>query len=249
MVYAIAYCPIERKDDLAALGFDDSKALTIEERERLFKVIENSSDYIGWGIYSSMPQEISESMLRKQKYNLNSLAHDITIGLIRHVLHQGVNLSEIYIDTVGPPDSYRTKLEKLFPKLKITVAKKADSLYPVVSAASICAKVSRDSIIENWKFVEPGFNGSAEFGSGYPSDPNTVKWLKQNIDPVFGYPSIIRFSWSTAEKLMDENCVSVVWPDEEEDTIEHAFSKAKSVNSKRDPFYTQLGITHVNSFP
>lgn len=82
-------------------------------------------------------------MLRRAKYNLNALAHDTTINLIKSALEQQVNLKEVYIDTVGDPDKYRIKLEAIFPKLQIVVAKKADSLYPSVSAASICAKVLR----------------------------------------------------------------------------------------------------------
>jgi len=47
----------------------------------------------------------------------------------------------VYVDTVGDPVKYEDKLQRLFPQLKVTVAKKADALYPIVSAASICAKV------------------------------------------------------------------------------------------------------------
>lgn len=53
----------------------------------------------------------------------------------------GVQLTELYVDTVGKEDYYQDKLERLFPDLKIVVTSKADVKFPIVSAASICAKV------------------------------------------------------------------------------------------------------------
>ncbi len=33
------------------------------------------------------------------------------------------------------------------------------------------------------------------FGSGYPGDPDTKRWLEASIDPVFGFPALVRFRW------------------------------------------------------
>ena len=55
--------------------------------------------------------------------------------------------------------------------MKALAAAKADRDYPIVSAASICAKVTRDTELRDWKF-EPGLTGDAapsrKFGCGYP---------------------------------------------------------------------------------
>ncbi len=75
----------------------------------------------------------------------------------------------MYIDTVGDPVKYQRKLQDIFPRVKVTVSKKADSLFPIVSAASICAKVIRDHCLKAWEFKEKGITPSREFGSGYPA--------------------------------------------------------------------------------
>ena len=60
-------------------------------------------------------------------------------------------------------------MSQIFPQLKITVAKKADSLYTVVSAASICAKVSRDLALLEWNLSEHlDVQADVSWGSGYP---------------------------------------------------------------------------------
>ena len=110
------------------------------------------------------------------------------------------------MDTVGDPKKYEALLSSHFPQLDITVAKKADSLYPVVSAASICAKVTRDRELE-----ELEISRDLPSGSGYPGDPKTKAWLRQHIDAVFGFPSAVRFSWSTARTLLHQNASPVYW--------------------------------------
>merc|ERR1719216_590529 len=76
--------------------------------------------------------------------------------MIQITLDNGYNLKHVYLDTVGAPESYEEKLRNHFMgyDVRFTVSKKADALFPVVSAASICAKVTRDDILENWTFIE-----------------------------------------------------------------------------------------------
>jgi len=163
-------------------------------------------------------------------YNLNAQAMDATIDLIHGVFAKGVNVKEIYIDTIGSPAIYQRKLEKIFPTTKITVAKKADSLYPCVSAASVCAKVTRDAALEvcyetytEEHGTEPK-SSSCGWGSGYPSDARCSTWLKQNMDPLFGWGAECRFSWATAKDLLEAKAapVKLDWPvteDDEEDSM------------------------------
>ncbi|ORX95772.1 hypothetical protein K493DRAFT_260242 [Basidiobolus meristosporus CBS 931.73] len=247
MVYGICYCPLSMKEKIEELGFVDSKTLIEEKREEHLALINENSEFIGWSVRVLSPQDISHGMLGKSKYNLNSQAHDTTIQLIRDTLKKGVNVTEVYIDTVGPPDAYQRKLQEIFPAIQITVAKKADSLYPIVSAASICAKVTRDHVLKDWVFAESGIeNVSREFGSGYPSDPKTVAWLQSNLDPVFGYPNIIRFSWSTCSRLLDSEGVKVAWESEE-----NSNSLVKMFNSKSDErcdYFKNRCLQVVNDF-
>ena len=50
---------------------------------------------------------------------------------------------------------------------RFTVCPKADSIYPIVSAASIVAKVTRDRELKNFQ-LEEGVASDEPFGSGYP---------------------------------------------------------------------------------
>lgn len=42
-------------------------------------------------------------------------------------------------------------------------------------------------------------------------DPKTVSWLKSNMDPIFGYPNIVRFSWQTCKTLLETSGKTVRW--------------------------------------
>jgi ribonuclease H2 subunit A len=60
-------------------------------------------------------------------------------------------------------------------------------LFSCVSAASICAKVARDKVLKDWIFPEskncPEAVRTNTWGSGYPGDAITKKFLRDNLNP------------------------------------------------------------------
>lgn len=238
MVYALLYLPLASHRLLLAdkHHFDDSKVLTPTVRSNLMQTLctDNTDLYqsCGWATRVMSARDISAGMLKASgTYNLNAQAMDATIELIQGVFARGVHVTEIYIDTIGRPEVYQKKLEKIFPTTKITVAKKADSLYPCVSAASVCAKVTRDAALEVCyeSYCDATATGDSQdisaegWGSGYPSDARCSTWLKQNMDPLFGWGAECRFSWGTAKELLESKAapVKIDWPkeDDEEDSM------------------------------
>ena len=228
MVYGLLYLPLASHRSLLAEThhFDDSKVLTPSVRSHLMQTLCTPSTDLykscGWATRVMSARDISSGMLKPAgTYNLNAQAMDATIDLIKDVFAKGVNIKEIYIDTIGSPQVYQKKLERIFPTTMVTVAKKADSLYPCVSAASVCAKVTRDAALEVcFESYLPSAQGEEPavaadgWGSGYPSDARCSTWLKNNMDPTFGWGSECRFSWGTAKDLLEAkgSGTKIDWP-------------------------------------
>ncbi|KAL9402855.1 hypothetical protein Peur_006704 [Populus x canadensis] len=236
MVYGCLYCARSYEKTLSTLNFADSKTLKEEKREELFEKLK-ANELIGWAVDVIDPRELSAKMLKKIKINLNEISHDSASGLVTRVLNMGVLLTDVYVDTVGDPEKYRIKLSERFPSIKFVVAKKADSLYPVVSGASIVAKVTRDRALRDWVLDETAENMTRNFGSGYPGDPETKSWLEKHQHSVFGFPSLVRFSWGTCTSY-SKNMVEVVW---ESDKTEEDGSSSSS--GKRQLKLSSLGVT------
>ncbi|KAG1750814.1 ribonuclease H-like domain-containing protein [Suillus lakei] len=240
LVYGVSYCPASWKTDLEQLGFADSKTLTPERRTQLLGVLNSDPQNLGWSVrvirytytkffllrdflMATSPQAISAGMLRVPPTNLNKQSQDATVLLIRDVLQRGLQLSEVnvYVDALGNTTTYEAYLSSQFPGISFTVTTKADSKFKIVGAASVAAKVTRDACVDSWTFeelIEEDDNSNAqkkswnrEFGSGYPSDPKTQTWLKDSLDPTFGFPSIARFSWTTVKVILEKSAHSVKW--------------------------------------
>ena len=121
-----------------------------------------------------------------------------------------------------------------------------------MGAASIIAKVVRDKLLSTWSFPETKYMTlDKQFGSGYPGDPECIKWLEKSQEPVFGYPTLVRFSWSTTrEILIKQNAKTVSWLCDEEDhngssEITSFFGLAGEKRPKRSPYFTQRKMKYL----
>jgi ribonuclease HII len=89
--------------------------------------------------------------------------------------------------------------------LEVLSMHKADRDHPSVGAASILAKVERDRLIRT---ISEGLG--SDIGSGYPSDPVTMRFLKGWVDRTGSLPPHCRHSWETARRLMSGSIQSTL---------------------------------------
>ncbi len=168
-------------DKLKGLKVKDSKLLTPKQRGDLFpKIIKTAKDY---KIIILSPQQVDEALL-SDSLNLNWLEAETSAKIINEL-----KPDKAIIDSPSNNcDAYKRYLMKLLDNKEIDaiVEHKADVNWPVVSAASILAKVTRDGEIEKLR------KKYGDFGSGYLSDPKTKGFLKQNYAK---HPEIFRKTW------------------------------------------------------
>jgi len=110
----------------------------------------------------------------------------------------------VYLDAPVPPSGiprYVSALHSLVgdKTLEIIAENKADEKYPIVSAASILAKVHRDQVIEQLK-AEYG-----DFGWGYPSEPKTQQFLRSWYAAHGTFPDCVRHRWRTVQRLIHDH--------------------------------------------
>lgn len=65
MVYGICYCVKKEDEILKKLGCADSKSLTEEKREVIFKNMCQETSNLGWAVDVISPNQISNCMLRR----------------------------------------------------------------------------------------------------------------------------------------------------------------------------------------
>lgn len=175
------------QDYLKSIGVKDSKLFTPKKRNEVYQELKKNLDmkYV-----QLTPALIDSHNSRGGKLNELEIQ-----GIIAILESEKPNL--VIIDALtSRPDRFGEEiLKRLSFECKIISENKADLNYPLVGAASIVAKELREQEVEQIKK-----NIGIDCGSGYPSDPNTVKFLKDNwnnkeIDFIF------RKSWETYKNL------------------------------------------------
>ncbi|MGI0059655.1 MAG: ribonuclease HII, partial [Nitrosotalea sp.] len=123
---------------------------------------------------------------------LNQLEADYMAKVIKKL-----EAGSSYVDSCDVnPKRFGLYISNLAKTGKIISSHHADQKYPVVSAASIIAKVSRDRAIEKLR-------KNHDLGSGYPSDPKTMRFIKQWISQNGNAPVFVRKSWKPIKILLN----------------------------------------------
>lgn len=175
-------------DWLKRVGVRDSKQLSPAARERLYPLIVGAAHRVE--VVEVSPQEID--LKRKHGLNLNQLE---LAKMAQIALRLGAG--EIYVDAVDVDERrFKEELSRRVPGVTFVSEHEADSRYTVTAAASIVAKVTRDRRIEELRKLY------GEVGSGYPSDPRTIRFLKQYYVATGKIPDFVRTSWKSVRKTL-----------------------------------------------
>jgi ribonuclease HII len=184
LVVCCAFCKREDEKLLKKLASKDSKQLTPKQREEAYEKLRPFCTF-RW-------VEISAADLNKLMKTMS--LNDIEAKVMAELMKKLDENSDIMIDM---PDRYAWTFRRRMEKFGITrfeAEHKADENYPIVAAASICAKILRDHKIEEIRAA------TCDFGSGYPSDQKTIAALKDKAQLEILRP-FIRERWKTLDTV------------------------------------------------
>jgi len=187
----------ERMQDLVALGVKDSKLLTPGTRAHLVREIRTVASKVS--VVEVEPREIDDVVLHGGKLRkLNFLEAKLMARVIAELAPE-----EVYVDASDvKKERYRETIVEFLPdelrRIRIVSEHHADRTFPVVSAASILAKVHRDEAVGALR------QKYGDFGSGYVTDPRTIEFLRVWRRTHEEYPPIVRLSWKTIKEIERE---------------------------------------------
>ena len=184
----VAAVAVNNANDIANLGIKDSKQLTKRKRKELANLIKEKFNF---AVEIIEPKIVDEYRRRNKLNELNREAFERLISKldpnVAYVDAADVNEhrfgSQIKANLTNKNDTDVISMHK------------ADAKIEVVAAASIIAKETREKEIEKLK------DKIGDFGSGYPSDERTIKFLKSFYADNGKWPTGTRESWKTLERI------------------------------------------------
>ncbi|MFQ5815157.1 MAG: ribonuclease HII [Candidatus Hydrothermarchaeaceae archaeon] len=164
----------------------DSKRTPRNTREKLYEILTKEYPY---HVIKIAPQDLDRA--RNNGLSLNVL-EAMKFGALLDVLKP----RKAFLDCadVLPQNFRRAVLKNLDHKCELVVEHKADERYPIVSAASIIAKVERDGEIKRLG------EKYGDMGSGYSSDPKTISFLEKWVRDKGELPPFARQTWKTSSR-------------------------------------------------
>ncbi|HJJ47747.1 MAG TPA: ribonuclease HII [Methanocorpusculum sp.] len=176
---------VEDVSSLENLGIKDSKQLTVKKREEIFAHLTSSYKY--YTVVKS-PQEIDARPSTMNAFTVSCHAEVV----------RALRPDKVFLDAcdVNAKRFGVNVISASGVSAEVVSEHKADDKYLIVGAASIIAKVTRDRLVEELK-VEFG-----DIGSGYPSDPQTIRFLEEYIRMHGEAPSCARKSWKTVSEAL-----------------------------------------------
>jgi len=176
---------------LVEAGVKDSKLLSPSARSRLYELILAVAEKVH--VVEVPPREVDKYVLHgKRLRRLNYLEVEAMAKVVSEI---GVKV--VYVDSPDvKPERFAENIRALLKSdVKVIAEHHADRRYPVVSAASVVAKVTRDRRIRE---LEQAYG---EIGSGYPSDPRTRAFVRSWLESRGSPPDFVRVSWKTLKGL------------------------------------------------
>lgn len=171
---------------LERIKVKDSKKISPKKRVVLSRKIRKITDY---HLVKIPAHDID--ILRANQVNLNQIEK---LGMRKIIEKSGANTCIVDCFDIKP-NRFKTELKGYYPDINIITEHKADDKYVVVAAASIVAKVERDNEILKIR------KEYKDIGSGYPSDPKTIQFIKNSHPDL---PEFVRKSWETVNRI-EEN--------------------------------------------
>lgn len=186
LVVAGVLVPEEHLEVLRRLGVRDSKKLSRARRGALFTQLVQTAQRIF--CVEIAPSELAENLT------------DVELQAMAQIIRRS-SANRVVLDLpVGPRaqvNFIRLLRSQTNTDFELIAENGADARYPVVSAASIVAKVHRDLAIEKLR------EQYGDFGWGYPGEPKTRAFLEEYFAHTGRFPECARAKWRTLREISE----------------------------------------------